>query len=117
MNKTTQSSKEGGAVEFAAGGFRYIPAVFQYSAGVTASAGFRIRRVRFQTPLPIPAGFAAVAGIIQAAGRPLTAFCACELRSPAPVGGHGVLKLNQSYAVTLGRWSIRETTPNARARL
>src|SRR5262245_14223324 len=46
MNKTTQSSKEGGAVEFAAGGFRYIPAVFQYSVGVTASAGFSIRQKR-----------------------------------------------------------------------
>src|SRR5262249_5225217 len=106
MNKTTQSSKEGGAVEFAAGGFRYIPAVFQYSAGVTASAGFRIRRVRFQTPLPIPAGFAAVAGIIQAAGRPLTAFCACELRSPAPFSDDGFRKFNQSYVVTLGDWAL-----------
>jgi hypothetical protein len=116
MNKTTQSSQEGGAVEFAAGGFRYIPAVFQYSAGVTASAGFRIRRVRFQTPLPIPAGFAAVAGIIQAAGRPLTAFCACELRSPAPFSDDSFRKFNQSYVVTLGDWGIMENDRNPVAR-
>src|SRR5262245_58118850 len=89
MNKTTRSSHEGGVVEFPAGGFRYIPAVIQYSAGVTASAGFRIRRVRFHAPLPIPTGFAAIARIIQAAGRPLTAFCACELRSPAPFSDDG----------------------------
>jgi hypothetical protein len=44
MNKTKQSSQEASVVKFAAGGFRYIPAVFQYSAGVAASAGFRIRR-------------------------------------------------------------------------
>jgi hypothetical protein len=52
MNKTTQSSHDGGAVVFGAGGFRYIPAVFQYSAGVAASAGFRIRRVRVAVRTP-----------------------------------------------------------------
>ena len=36
---------------FAAGGYRFIPAVFQYSGGVAAEAGFRIERVRFRHPL------------------------------------------------------------------
>jgi hypothetical protein len=116
MNKTTQSSHDGGAVVFGAGGFRYIPAVFQYSAGVAASAGFRIRRVRFHAPLPIPQGFAAIAGIVQAAGRPLTAFCACELRSPAPFSDDGFRKFNQSYVVTLGDWGIMENDRNPVAR-
>src|SRR5262245_8518891 len=116
MNKTTESSREASVVECAAGGFRYIPAVFQYSAGVAATAGFRIRRVRFHTPLPIPAGFAAIARIIQAAGRPLTAFCACELRSPAPFSDDGFRKFNQSYVVTLGDWGILENDRNPVAR-
>jgi hypothetical protein len=90
--------------------------VFQYSAGVAASAGFRIRRVRFHAPLPIPQGFAAIAGIVQAAGRPLTAFCACELRSPAPFSDDGFRKFNQSYVVTLGDWGIMENDRNPVAR-
>src|SRR5262249_58188901 len=97
MNKTTQSSKEGGAVEFAAGGFRYIPAVFQYSAGVTASAGFRIRRVRFQTPLPIPAGFAAVAGLIPAARRAPAALFPGGPPSPPPLPADRLCPVHPSF--------------------
>ena len=111
MNRTAQS-----IVEFAAGGFRYIPAVFQYSAGVAASAGFRIRRVRFHTPVPIKAGFAAAARIIAAAGRPLTSFCACELRSPAPFSDDGFRTFNQSYVVTLRDWGVMENERNPVAR-
>ena len=38
---------------FAAGGYRFIPAVFQYSGGVAAEAGaFRIERVRFTQTAP-----------------------------------------------------------------
>jgi hypothetical protein len=51
-------------VDFAAGGYRYIPGVFQYSGGVAAMPGFAIRRVRFDTPLPVAAGFAAIARVI-----------------------------------------------------
>ena len=35
------------SLQFAAGGYRYIPGVFQYSAGVAALDGFRIERVIF----------------------------------------------------------------------
>jgi hypothetical protein len=96
------------AVEFAAGGYRYIPGVFQYSGGVAASPGFAIRRVRFDTPLPVAAGFAAIARFITAAGRPLTSFCACELRSPAPFDDSGFRAFNQSYVVTLRNWGIMQ---------
>src|SRR3954471_23148720 len=64
---------------FAAGGYRYIPAVFQYSGGVAAEPGFAIVRVRFHRPVPLSQGFARVEQAIREAGRPLTAFCACEL--------------------------------------
>ena len=33
--------------DFAAGNYRYIPAVFQYSAGAAASPGYEVERVRF----------------------------------------------------------------------
>ena len=96
------------AVEFAAGGYRYIPGVFQYSGGVAASPGFAVRRVRFDTPVPVAAGFAAIARFITAAGRPLTSFCACELRSPAPFDDSGFRAFNQSYVVTLREWGIMQ---------
>src|SRR5262249_22212156 len=69
---------------FAPGGYRYIPAVFQYSGGVAAEPGFAIVRLRFDRPLPLAQGFTRIEQVIREAERPLTAFCACELRSGAP---------------------------------
>ena len=39
-----------------------------------------------------------------AAGRPLTSFCACELRSPAPFTEQGFRAFNEVYVVTLEKW-------------
>jgi hypothetical protein len=102
---------------FAAGGYRYIPAVFQYSGGVAAESGFEIVRVRFHSPVPLAAGFARIEEIIRAAGRPLTAFCACELRSPAPFTEEGFRAFNEIYAGTLRTWGVMtgETNPVARS--
>ncbi|HEU0160543.1 MAG TPA: hypothetical protein VFR00_14570 [Hyphomicrobiaceae bacterium] len=91
---------------FAPGGYRFIPAVFQYSGGVAAAPGFRIERVRFRHPLPLARGFERAAEIITARGRPLTAFCACELRSPAPFSDATFRAFNELYAGTLERWGI-----------
>jgi hypothetical protein len=91
---------------FARGGYRFIPAVFQYSGGVAAEAGFRIERVCFRNPLPLARGFERAAEIISARGRPLTAFCACELRSPAPFTDAGFRAFNEIYAGTLETWGI-----------
>ena len=69
-------------VVFAPGGYRYMPAVFQYSGGVAAEAGFELERARFKNPLPLGEAFAAVEAHLAAVGRPTTAFAHCELRSP-----------------------------------
>ncbi len=102
---------------FAAGGYRYIPAVFQYSAGIAAEPGFEIQRVRFHAPIPLAQGFARIEQIIRDAGRPLTSFCACELRSPAPFTEDGFRAFNEIYAGTLKKWSLFEgaTSPVARS--
>ncbi|MEN3380928.1 MAG: hypothetical protein V7608_972 [Hyphomicrobiales bacterium] len=102
---------------FAAGGYRYIPAVFQYSGGVAAEPGFEIVRVRFHKPATLPQGFARIAEIIRDAGRPLTAFCACELRSPAPFTEEGFRAFNETYVGTLHDWKIMTggTNPVARS--
>jgi hypothetical protein len=91
---------------FAAGGYRFIPGVFQYSGGVAAEPGYSIERVMFRNPVPLVAGFARVEQIIKARGRPLTAFCACELRSPAPFTDQGFRAFNEVYVTTLAKWGI-----------
>lgn len=93
---------------FAPGGYRFIPAVFQYSGGVAAEPGHRIVRVTFRDVVPMVEGFRRVEEIIRAAGRPLTAFCACELRSPAPFTETGFKAFNEIYVKTLERWEIYE---------
>ena len=42
---------------FAPGGYRFIPAVFQYSGGVAAEPGFSIERFTFRYPMPLVRGF------------------------------------------------------------
>jgi len=95
---------------FAPGGYRYIPGVFQYSGGVAAERGHEIVRVRFHRPVPLAAGFGRIAEIIRAAGRPLTAFCACELRSPAPFTEDGFRAFNEVYVGTLRQWGVVQET-------
>ena len=102
--------------EFAPGGYEYIPSVFQYSAGVRALRGFQIERVRFHKPVPLDEGFRRIAAYIKSRGRPLTAFCACELRSPAPWDDAGFRAFNERYVVTLAEWGIFDGTRNPVAR-
>ena len=104
--------------DFPAGNYRFIPAVFQYSSGAAADRGYEIERVRFDRLLPLGQGFAQIAKYIQAAGRPLTSFCACELRSPAAFTEDGFFKFNQHYVKTLAEWGIYDggsTNPVARS--
>jgi hypothetical protein len=102
--------------DFPAGNYRFIPAVFQYSSGAAADPGFEIERVRFDRLLPLAEGFAQAAEYIRGAGRPLTSFCACELRSPAALTEAGFLAFNQHYVKTLAEWSIFDGTSNPVAR-
>ncbi len=101
---------------FAPGGYRFIRGVFQYSAGVAAEPGHRITRVMFPRPLPLAEGFAAAEGLMAAAQRPPTAFCACELRSPAPFTEQGFQAFNEIYVGTLSRWGIYDGQVNPVAR-
>ncbi len=101
---------------FAPGGYRFIPAVFQYSGGVVAEPGFQIERAAFKEPLPLKLGFERAAAILTARGRPLTAFCACELRSPLPFSDEGFRAFNEHYVETLAQWGIYDGSTNPVAR-
>jgi hypothetical protein len=101
---------------FEPGGYRFVEGVFQYSAGVAALPGHRIVRVQLRAPLPLVEGFRRAEQVIAAAGQPLTAFCACELRSPAPFTESGFIAFNKVYVGTLERWRIYDGKTNPVAR-
>lgn len=105
------------AIVFDAGGYRFVPSgVLQYSGGVAAQPGYTIRRVVFSKPVPVKEGFKRIASILRAEDRPLTAFCACELRSPAPLSETGFSTFNTDYVQTLKDWGIYDGVHNPIAR-
>lgn len=101
---------------FPDGGYRFIKGVFQYSGGVAAEPGWSIVRVRLMTPLPLADGLACIEAHLKKAGRPVTAFCACELRSPKPFDDAGFLAFNRGYVEPLTRWGIIRDGVNPVAR-
>ena len=96
--------------------YRFIPGPFQYSAGVVCKPGFAMQRVRFANPVPLVEGFKRIEAFMTAEGLPYTAFCACELRSPAPFTDAGFTAFNREYVGTLERWGIFAQDENPVAR-
>jgi hypothetical protein len=103
-------------IDVPAGGYRYIPGLFQYSGGVRALDGYRIERVEFMWPVPLAGGFAFIEQYLRAQAVPLAGFCACELRSPAPFTDAGFVAFNRHYVGTLERWGIMLDDKNPVAR-
>lgn len=97
-------------------GFRYIEGVRQYSAGVAAEPGYEIQRVRLARPVPLAEGFAAIEQTLAGLGLPLSAFCACELRSPEPFTEGGFVTFNGAYASQLEAWGLFDGERNPVAR-
>jgi len=93
-------------IDFVAGNYRYLPAVFQYSGGVASLPGFEIQRIQFKRPVPLSQGFAEIERTIRKAKRPVTSFCACELRSPEPFTDDEFRSFNERYVVTLRKWGL-----------
>jgi hypothetical protein len=88
------------------GGYDFLEGVFPYSQGVIARAGFTIERARFAHPLPLAQGFAAIEAHLAALGRPRTALCAAELRSPRPFSFGGFHEFNRGYVAVLEAWGL-----------
>jgi hypothetical protein len=91
---------------FKEGGYRYLPSVFQYSAGVAAEPGFQLVQARFRSLLPINDAFTCIENHLKKIGRPLTAFAHCELRSPRQFDDQGFIDFNRAYVKTLEQWGI-----------
>jgi len=100
----------------AEGGFAFLEGVFPYSQGAVALEGHAIERVRFARPLPLDEGFRRIAAHLESVGRPKTAFCACELRSPKPFSFSGFGEFNRGYVAVLERWGLFRDGRNAVAR-
>jgi len=101
---------------FPDGGFAFLRGVFPYSQGVVAASGFAIERARFTEPLPIVEGFRFIAAYLERVGRPRTAFCACELRSPRPFSFDGFAEFNRGYVAVLEEWGLFRDGVNPVAR-
>ena len=112
----TATSFASDAPLFAPGGYHYMPGVFQYSGGVAAASGFAIERARFRRPVAMADAFVRIETHLRAIGRPLTAFCQCELRSPAPFTEDAFRDFNWHYVGTLERWGVYANDVNPVAR-
>ena len=108
------------ATDFAAGNYRFLPYAFQYSSGAAAQPGYEIERVQFRKPVPLKQGFERIEAYIRERGRPLTSFCACELRSPAPFTEQGFYDFNKHlrrHAGKVGRVRRQDQSGGAQQRL
>ena len=105
---TTRTSQDGS--------YRFIPAVYQYSGGVAAEPGFRIERAQLASPAALDQGLSIIEAHLKRIGRPLTAFCACELRSPEPFSEGGFDAFNRLYAARLDQWGVLHGQVNPVAR-
>jgi len=103
-------------ITLADGGYVFLKGGFPYSQGVKALPGCAIERLRFARPVPVMHGFSAIAAHLAAIGRPRTALCAAELRSPAPLTMAGFRTFNEGYVEVLRRWGLVRDGVNPVAR-
>jgi hypothetical protein len=89
-------------IPFSPGGYRSLVAPGRpFSFGVVADTGFDLVHAVFHRPVPLAAGLDAAARHVQAAGRPVTAVAAFELRIPAPLSSEAFAAFNAPYAERL----------------
>lgn len=103
-------------VAFDPGGYNYLPGGFQYSAAVIARPGWEIERARFPKLVPLAEGFQRIEAHLTSLGRPATALCAAELRSPEPLEEEAFVAFNRSYVQPLERWGLARGAANPVAR-
>ena len=103
-------------IRFSDGVYAFLRGGFPYSQGVKALAGFSIERARFTQLLTMAQGFAAIEAHLKTLGRPRTALCAAELRSPAPLTMAGFKQFNEAYVAVLKQWGLLRDSLNPVAR-
>jgi hypothetical protein len=86
--------------------YRFLPGIPAFSSGVVATAGWEIVHATLRVPVPWRDGFAQIERHLRAQGRPRSALCGIELRSPAPFTFEGFETFNQGYRALLADWQI-----------
>jgi hypothetical protein len=103
-------------IPFPDGGYAFLEGGFPFSQGVRALDGYTVERARFARPIPLTQGFAAIEAHLTRLGRPRTALCAAELRSPKPFTMNGFTEFNRGYVAVLERWGLYRDRRNPVAR-
>jgi hypothetical protein len=103
-------------IPFHDGGYAFLKGVFPYSQGVKALPGYVIERLRFAHLPSIADGFKAIEAHLAALGRPRSALCAAELRSPRPFSFGGFGAFNEGYVDVLKAWNLYRDDLNPVAR-
>jgi len=88
------------------GGYRFVPGITAFSSGTVAMPGHEIVHVTLGAPLPWRDGFARIERHLREQGRPRTALCGIELRSPAQFSFEGFASFNDGYRGLLAEWGI-----------
>lgn len=91
---------------FDPGNYRYVRGGAQYSSAVVANPGWEIERARFARPVPLAEGFARIEAHLASIGRPTTALCSNELRSPEALTEEAFQAFNRAYAQPMQRWGL-----------
>ncbi len=103
-------------IENKRGGYSFLRGISPYSAGAVAQPGFAIEHVRLRAAIPLSPGFDAIDAHLKALGRPRTALCAIELRSPRPFTFQGFSDFNAHYVSHLKSWDLLQNGLNPIAR-
>ena len=77
------------------GGYRFLPGISAFSSGTVAMPGHEIVHVTLAAPLPWRDGFARIDRHLRGEGRPRTALCGIELRSPQPFTFDGFARVQR----------------------
>jgi hypothetical protein len=93
-------------IDNVAGGYAYIGGLRFASGGVVARPGTAIERAVLEAPAPGGAGYDAVRGHLERAGRPIAALCGLELRLPASLPLDGFRTFNDGYLARLDAWGL-----------
>ena len=102
---------------FPAGNYRFLAAPGRpFSSGVVADDGYALVRATFDTPLPLGQGLEAARRHVEAAGRPVTAIGAFELRSPRPFTQEGFDSFNVGYVERLAGYGLTAVPDQPTAR-
>ena len=89
-----------------AGNYRVLPGNAAYCTGILPDAGYEVVRVQLEAWLPVNEAYRFIEAHLQAAGRPVQAFCGIEMRQPAPLTPDNWSAFNAPYLQQLRAWNL-----------